>query len=333
MNSAFVQRLMEQAGRDPKRVLFPETDEEKILRAARAVLDLGIAKPILLGMPAQVQAFAETLGVSLEGIELMDASDEALVADCVRRYMETNADFTEKTLLRKAKQPLNLGAMLVRVGDADCLAAGIRHTTGEVIMASQSLIGMQEGISTVSSLGILEIPGFNGSEGNLLSISDCAVCPNPNASELADIAIASATTMNRLLGWEPRVAMLSFSTKGSAQHESVDKVIQATALANERRPDLKIEGEFQLDAAILPQIAARKVPAGSEVAGKANIVVFPDLGAGNIGVKLVQIFAQCPAHGPLLQGFARPVTDFSRGAPVEEMLGAIAMVVVQAQAF
>jgi phosphate acetyltransferase len=193
------------------------------------------------------------------------------------------------------------------------------------------IIGLQEGISTVSSTGILSIPGYEGPQGSLLGIADCAVCPAPDSKELADIAISTADTLHSLLGWEPRVALLSFSTKGSATHERVETVLKALEIVRERRPELRIDGELQLDSAIVPEVAARKVKGGSPVAGKANILIFPDLNAGNIGVKLVQRFAKAVAYGPLLQGFAKPVSDLSRAAPVEEIVGATTMVAVYAQ--
>jgi phosphate acetyltransferase len=217
------------------------------------------------------------------------------------------------------------------IGEADCSVAGLMHTTAEVIMAAQNLIGMQEGMETISSWGVWSIPGWESPDGNLLVHADCAVVVDPTVAELADIAIASADTTAALLDIEPRVAMLSFSTKGSGQHEKSDKVVEALGIARRRRPDLKIDGEFQLDSAIVPSVAARKVKEPSEVAGKANILIFPDLNAGNIGVKLVQIFGHADAFGPLLQGFAKPITDLSRGHTVEQIVGAATNVIVQAQ--
>jgi phosphate acetyltransferase len=193
------------------------------------------------------------------------------------------------------------------------------------------IIGLKEGISIVSSMGIMSIPGYEGPEGDMLGIADCAVCPAPNPDELADIAISTADTVSRLMGWEPRVALLSFSTKGSASHDRVDQVLKALELVRERRPELLIDGELQLDSAIVPEVAAKKIKGESPVAGKANILIFPDLNAGNIGVKLVQHFAKAIAHGPLLQGFAKPVSDLSRAAPVDEIVGAATMAIVCAQ--
>jgi phosphate acetyltransferase len=217
------------------------------------------------------------------------------------------------------------------LNEANCMVAGLSHTTGEVIMASELIIGLSEGISTVSSMGIMDIPGYEGPEGSLLAIADCAVCPAPGSNELADIAISTADTVKSLMDWEPRVALLSFSTKGSAGHERVDMVLKALEIVQKRRPDILIDGELQLDSAIVPEVAARKIPGGSPVAGRANVLIFPDLESGNIGVKLVQRFAHAVAYGPLLQGFAKPVSDLSRGAPVEEIIGAITMAVIRAQ--
>ncbi len=331
MNSDFISILLERARRAPKSIVFPESLEEKVLLAARKVLDLGVAKPVLVGSHSEIEAVASAFGISLDGFELVDNTDEATCTELIEQYSKLSEEFSEKTLARKFKNQLNFAAAMVKCGRADCLAAGYNHPTGDVIYASQVFIGMQEGISTISSFGIVEIPDFDTSEGHLLTITDCAVCPAPDSEALADIAIVTSDTMKKLLGWEPRAAMLSFSTHGSAQHKEVDKVTQAVKIANERRPDLKIDGEFQLDAAIIPAAAAKKVKEESPVAGRANIIVFPSLEAGNIGVKLIQIFGKCLAYGPLLQGFSRPVTDFSRSAPVDEIVGNLTMLSVLAQ--
>jgi phosphate acetyltransferase len=226
---------------------------------------------------------------------------------------------------------MHFALILEHVGEIDGVVAGLNHTTGEVILAAQMIIGIREGISTVSSVGIWSIPGFEGSEGEFLAHADCAVNPDPTSEELADIAIASADTIGQLMGWEPRVVMLSFSTKGSMVHPSVDKVINALEIARRRRPELLIDGELQLDSAISPAVAAKKIKEPSAVAGRANILIFPNLDAGNIGVKLVQNFAKASACGPLLQGFRKPVSDLSRGAPLEDIVGVVSMLVICAQ--
>jgi phosphate acetyltransferase len=331
MSTDVMEQLQLKAKANPQRVVFPEANEEKILRAARQVRDMGIAYPILVGEPKAIYALAGSIGVSLDKITVVDHSDAGKVDQFATRYAEINPDFPASAVKRMLKDPLYFAAMMVKLDEADCMVAGLSHTTGEVIMASEMIIGLQEGISTVSSTGILSIPGYEGPEDSLLGIADCAVCPAPDSKELADIAISTADTIQRLLGWEPRVALLSFSTKGSASHERVDMVLKALEIVRERRPELLIDGELQLDSAIVPEVAARKVKGGSPVAGKANVLIFPDLNAGNIGVKLVQQFAKAVAYGPLLQGFAKPVSDLSRGAPVEEIVGATTMVAVRAQ--
>lgn len=320
-----MEHLRQKARANPRKVVLPEAHEEKILLAARRVRDMKIAHPVLVGDLATIAGLAERLGISLHGLSIVEHADESKINALAADYTEENSDLPASAIRRRLKKPLYFGAMMVKCGEADFMVAGLSHTTGEVIMASQMIIGLEKEISTVSSMGIMSIPGYEGQEGNLLAIADCAVCPAPDPTELADIAISTADTVSRLLGWEPRIALLSFSTKGSASHERVDQVLEALKQVHTRRPGLLIDGELQLDAAIDPGVAGRKIDQESPVAGRANILIFPDLDAGNIGVKLVQQFAGATAYGPLLQGFAKPVSDLSRGAPVEEIIGAITM--------
>jgi phosphate acetyltransferase len=216
------------------------------------------------------------------------------------------------------------------VGDAEVTFAGIDNTTGDVLFAGQMIIGLKPGIATISSIGLCDIPGYEGSEGSLLAIGDSAVCQNPNPEQLASIAISACDTVSSLLGWEPRCAMVCYSTLGSGQGELIDKVKAALEIAKEARPDLNIDGEFQLDSAIVPAVAAKKVKRESSVAGKANVVIWPDLNVGNVAVKLIQQFGHADAYGPLLQGFNKVVCDCSRGAPVSEIKGNIIMSAVRA---
>jgi len=332
MKADLMQELRRKARASPKRVVFPESGDEKIVRAARRVLDMGIAHPILVGNRSALYSLAEGIGIDISEIETIDNSEESRLDAFVQEYASINPDFPARTARRILTKPLYFAAMMVRTDYADAMVAGLDHTTGEVIMASQMIIGMQEGIEVPSSMFLMSIPGYDGPEGNLIVFADGSVCPDPSADQLADIAITTAETVHSLLDWEPRVAMLSFSTKGSAPHPKVDHVLNALELVKKRKPDLCIDGEFQVDAAIVPEVAAKKVPDGSLVAGRANILIFPDLNAGNIAYKLVQRLARADAYGPLIQGFAKTVSDLSRGSTVDDIVGATIMVVVRAQA-
>ena len=326
-----MEQLRAKARANPQRIVFPESGEAKILQAARQVRDLGLGHPVLVGKPDAISSLAQDIAVPLEGIATIDHTDQGKVERLVVGYCRVSSDLPAAAIKRKLRDPLFFAALMVKLDEADCMVAGLSHTTGEVMMASEMIIGLKDGISTVSSMGILSVPGYEGTEGNEIAIADCAVCAVPGSEELADIAISTADSVRNLMGWEPRVALLSFSTKGSSSHERVDAVLQALKIVRERRPDILIDGELQLDAAIIPEVAFRKIKGQSAVAGKANVLIFPNLESGNIGVKLVQCFAHAVAYGPLLQGFARPVSDLSRGAPVDEIIGAATMVAVQAQ--
>ncbi|MBQ6817345.1 MAG: phosphate acetyltransferase [Bacilli bacterium] len=323
--------IFEKAKLNKQKVAFPEATEEKILLTARECKDKGICEPYLVGNIEEIKNASIKYCVSIDDLFLIDAYDEAYLSNLITRYALTNTMFSEKSLKRKSKDPLYTTLMMQALGDVDVTFAGLTHSTGEVILAGQSIVGLQEGVTTVSSVGIFNIPNYNGSEGCLLGFGDSAVCTDPDSEELASIAISACDTIKSLLGWEPRCAMLSYSTCGSGSSILVEKVVDAVKIANEKRPDLLIDGEFQLDTAINPKIAAKKVNRESKVAGKANIIIWPDINVGNIGVKLVQQFAHADAYGPMLQGFAKIVCDCSRGAPVSEMVGNVAMSCVRAQ--
>lgn len=330
----FMQELISKAKSAPQKVVFPESKEPKILQSARQLLDMGVIVPVLIGEQSELEAVAKELDISLEGMEIVAITEEK-VNDYATQYASFNKKAGECTFEENREfvsQVVNYAAMMVRTGEADSLVAGLSHPTKDVIIASYKLIGMQEGIKTFSSIFLMNIPNYQGPEGELLVFADCAVNPNPNPEQLADIAITTAQTTKDLLGWDPRLAMLSFSTKGSAAHDDIDKVVEAMSIVKSRQPDLKIDGELQLDAAIVPSVAAKKVPGDSPVAGNANILIFPDLDAGNIAYKLVQRLANADAYGPLLQGFAKPVCDLSRGSEVEDIIGATIMTAVRAQA-
>lgn len=327
-----MERVLRKARENLQRVAFPEAENDKIQQAAAQCLAEGICTPILVGNPAGIQAAARANSVDLTGIEIMDAGDEALLARIIGAYAPTQDILSEKTLRRRCKDPMYVALIAQALGEVDVTFAGIDHTTADVIIAGKTIVGLQEGISTISSIGIANIPGYEGPEGPYIALGDSAVCVFPKAERLADIAISACETVSILTGWEPRCALLSYSTCGSGgDNEAVTRIQEAVRIANEKRPDLAIDGEFQLDSAISPAVAAKKVDRESKVAGRANIIIWPDLNAGNIGVKLIQQFGHADAYGPILQGFAKIVCDCSRGAPVSELVGNIAMSCVRAQ--
>jgi len=314
------------------RVVFPEGEDERIIRAAVRIVQDEIARPILLGKEKTIKNSAQQMSQDLGGIEIIDPASSAKLDLYIDEYCR------ERDLPREAarliiSRPPYFGAMMVKVGDAEAMVAGIATETEEVVLASELIIGMQKGISTPSSFSLMEIPGYTGEEGNFLIFADTAINPNPTAEQLADIAVASARSAKELFGWEPRVAMLSFSTKGSAVHCHADKVIEAVRIVKEREPDLCVDGEIQADAAIVPEVAKRKIKGTSPVAGRANILIFPDLNSGNISYKLVQRLAKAAAYGPFMQGFARHVSDLSRGATIDDIVGATILLVVGVQTY
>lgn len=324
------EKVIERAKEAHSRISFPEATEEKMLQAIRQATDEGICSPVLVGNADDIASAAGEFGIDISDMELFDSADEEALGNLIERYVATNEFLSTKTMRRKSKDPMYVALMMTSLGDTDATFAGLSHSTGDVILGAQTVIGMADGVESVSSMGIWEL-SEDVVEGGALGHGDAAVNPDPSAEQLADTAICAADAMRQLLGVEPRVAMLSFSTDGSTEHPLTEKVVKAVAIANERRPDLKIDGEFQFDAAINPSTAAKKVKRESEVAGRANFVVFPDLNAGNIGVKLVQQLARVNAPGPFLLGFKKIVGDCSRGAPIGELVGNIAACSVRAQ--
>lgn len=316
----FIADIRQKAKKLKKSVVLPDAIDPRTIHAARIIKDEAIALPILVGDEAAVRAKASEENVSLDGIQLIDpAKSEKLAAYTDIYYNLRKAKGMERAQAEETmKRPLFFGAMMVREGAADGSVAGSLSTTGDVMRAGIQIIGMPEGISVVSSFFVMVFPE------KLYSFSDCAVVPDPTAEQLADIAITTAQNHKKLMGEEPYVAMLSFSTKGSAAHPLVEKVQKATEIAKKKNPLMLLDGELQLDAAIVPKVGASKAP-GSRVAGKANVLIFPDLNAGNIGYKLAQRLGGAEAVGPVVQGLRRPFFDLSRGCSVDDIVNTTAI--------
>lgn len=327
-----MENVRAKAKANPCRVAFPEANDLKMITAMDEVSKEGYCTVVVVGLNDEVKILCKENNIDDSKWEYVDINNEEYKEKVLAKYLKLpNLVYGEKSLRRRMNDPLYLALMMEAIDDVDVTFAGITSTTGDIILASQTIIGLENNLDVVSSVGIAEIPGYTFADGgHLLAIGDCAVCTNPSASELASIAIATCETVRAVTDWEPRCALLSYSTLGSGQGELVEKVSTAVKIANERRPDLKIDGEFQLDSAIVPEVAAKKVKRPSEVAGKANIVIFPDLNAGNIGVKLIQQFGHADAYGPLLQGFKKIASDCSRGAPTSEIVGNILFSIVRA---
>lgn len=327
-----IQKLTEDAKACERkaRVALPECEAAKTLQAARRVADDGIGIPVLVSPADIICATAEKVGVDLTGMQIVDTSDADALEELASRFMDAGKPrmLSAKGIRRKLKNPMWWAMVMEELGDVDCTFCGHVNTTGDVLMCAQMTIGLAEGVDVPSILALVETPGFEGPEGGVICFTDCGLNPEPNASELASIAISAADGVRSIMGWEPRVGFLSFSTKGSGAGQSVERMREALDLVHERRPDIAADGELQLDAAIDEAVAAKKVGGASEVAGRANVLVFPDLNSANIAVKLVQRFAKGAAYGHTLNGFAKPVADSSRGATVDEIVGDIAMLVL-----
>jgi len=316
----FLDRFIEKAKNSYKKVVFPEGEEERIIQASFQIQKEGIANPVLLGKREVILSKAKNINIDISGVEIIEPESSSYTDELAELYIKKRDNVSISIARHLLKKELVFGGMLVSSGKVDAMVAGAINTTANVIRAASLTVGFQPGISTISSFFIMVLP-----DGKILFYADCAVNIDPTSEQLADIGIVTAKNFKKIIGEEPKVAFLSFSTKGSASHPFVEKVTRAVKIAKEKASEFLIDGEFQADTALVEGVAAKKVKEPSSVAGKANVLIFPDLNSGNISYKLTQYLANAQAYGPILQGFAKPVSDLSRGAKVKDIIGVTAI--------
>ena len=328
---AIIDVLKEKAKADKKTIVLPESEDRRTYEAAAKILKEGIADIILVGTEEDVMKNGE--GLDLTGIKVVDPATSDRTAAYIDKLVELRSkkgmtpEQAKEILLN---QYLYYGVMMVKMGDADGMVSGACHSTADTLRPCLQILKTKPGTKLVSAFFLMEVPNCEFGENGTFVFADCGLNQDPTPEELAAIAASSAESFRSLVGAEPKVAFLSHSTKGSAKHALVDKVVEATKIAKEQNPDLKLDGEMQLDAAIVPSVGAAKAP-DSDVAGKANVLIFPNLDAGNIGYKLVQRLAKAEAYGPVTQGIAAPVNDLSRGCSADDIVGVVAITAVQCQ--
>ncbi len=328
----FIENLKERAKKDIKTIVLAEGEELRTLQAAQTVKKEGYAKVILVGNPDKIKKIVDAEGIDIDGIEIVDSENSPKNEEYANAFYELRKakGVTPEQAAETIKDPSYYAVMMVKQGDADGMVSGAVHSSADTIRPSLQILKTAPGTKLVSAFFIMNVPNCEYGDNGTFVFGDCALNQDPSADELSEIALSSAESYKQLVGGEPRVAMLSYSTYGSAKSALVEKVQEATKLAKEKAPDLKLDGELQLDAAIVESVGKQKAPA-SDVAGTANVLIFPDLNAGNIGYKLVQRLAKAEAYGPILQGIAKPVNDLSRGCSADDIAGVVAITAVQSQ--
>lgn len=330
---SYIDIIKDKARADKKTIVLPETTDKRTLIAAAHIIEEGIANVIMVGHEEKIRDGAGWLEIDLDKVTVVDPETTEKLDDYIELLYETRKDkgmTPEKARATLLSDYLTFGVVMVKAGDADGMVAGCCHATADVLRPSLQILRTAPGTKLVSGFFIIDVPNCEYGENGTFLFSDCGLNQDPNPEELAAIADSSAKSFRNLVGGQPIIALLSHSTKGSAKHPLVDKVIEATRIAHEQYPDLCLDGELQTDAAIVPKVAKTKAP-DSEYAGRANVLVFPNLDCGNIAYKLVERLAKADAYGPMLQGIARPVNDLSRGCSWEDIVGVVALTAVQAQ--
>ena len=329
---SFIDTIKERAKTDIKTIVLPETEDVRVLKAAEKITKEGFAKIILIGNEENTKKLAKDNNINIEGIAIVDPATSDKYEEYCNKFFELRQK--KGVSIEKARETIlnniYFGTMMVKCGDADGLVSGATHSTADTLRPALQILKTAEGTKLVSAFFLMVVPNCEYGENGTFIFSDAGLNPNPTADELSEIAISSAKSFEQLVQKEAKVAMLSYSTYGSAKSELVDKVVEATELVKQKAPLLQADGELQLDAAIVKEIGEKKAP-GSKVAGQANTLIFPDLDAGNIGYKLVQRLAKAEAYGPLCQGIAKPVNDLSRGCSSDDIVGVVAITAVQSQ--
>ena len=329
---SFIENIKQRAKQDIKTIILPEAEDKRVLEAASKVIKEGFAKVILIGDKEQVENDIKENNIDLTGVEIIDIKTSTRKQEYAQKLFELRQakGMTEEEATKLIEEPIYYGMMMLKLGEADGLVSGAAHSTSNTLRPALQILKTAPNTKLVSAFFVMCVPDCEYGEHGIFVYGDSGLVENPNSDELSEIAISSAKSFKNLVGAEPKVAMLSYSTYGSAKSELTEKVIEATKLVKEKNPDLIVDGELQVDAAIIPEVSKSKAP-GSIVEGNANVLIFPDLNAGNIGYKLTQRLAKAEAYGPLCQGIAKPVNDLSRGCSADDIAGVVAITAVQAQ--